>query len=386
MGDDMIVMSQEDIKFMRIMEDQTSRLEDGSDQMPLPFKERPILPNNRVQAEKRLEILKRRFARDASFKEEYSLFMNEIISGNKAEPIYGQETSKAGEVWYIPHFAVTHPKKQKLRVVFDCKTKFRDTSLNEHLLQGPDHMNSLLGILCRFRKEAVPISCDVQKMFYNFFVTDNDRDYLRFLWIDDKDIAKTQEFRMKVHLFGATFSPAVATFGLRKITKDYRTRSVAASDFIQRNFYVDDGIISFATVEEAINVLQSAREICNKGNLRLHKIMSNSREVLASVPETERSIQGVDLFSDKLPTQRTLGLEWRIESDSFQFTNNVKDKPATRRGMLSIVAQMYDPLGFLAPFTLLGKSILQEACRSKLDWDQEVGEKMKEQWKGWTEA
>ena len=60
------------------------------------------------------------------------------------------------QVWYIPHHGIYHPKKPgKIRVVFDCAAQFRGDSLNKNLLQGPDLMNTLTGVLCRFRQEPV---------------------------------------------------------------------------------------------------------------------------------------------------------------------------------------------------------------------------------------
>ena len=62
-------------------------------------------------------------------------------------------------------------------------------------------INSMLGILCRFRKGRVAVACDAEKMFYNFHVSPADRDYLRFL---RKDVGAEREYRMVKHLFGRT--------------------------------------------------------------------------------------------------------------------------------------------------------------------------------------
>lgn len=61
-----------------------------------------------------------------------------------------------------------------------------------------------------------------------------------------------------------------------------------ASNFIMENFYVDVGITSLDTVEEAVNLIQDATEICRKANLRLHKFLTNNRNVLATIPASER--------------------------------------------------------------------------------------------------
>ena len=123
---------------------------------------------------------------------------------------------------YVPHTGVYHPRKpDQIRVVFDCSAKYQGVSLNDHLLQGPDLMNGLLGVLCRFRKEAVAFMADVKGMFLQFFVKEADRNLLRFLWYEDGDESKDViEYRMKVHLFGAASSPGCSNFGLMRAAED----------------------------------------------------------------------------------------------------------------------------------------------------------------------
>lgn len=75
--------------------------------------------------------------------------------------------SERETVWYIPHHGVYHPKKPgKLNIVFDCSARFSGISLNDTLLTGPDLINSLLGVLFQFRKEAVAVICDIARMFH----------------------------------------------------------------------------------------------------------------------------------------------------------------------------------------------------------------------------
>ena len=132
--------SQEDIKFLKIMEEGIKRNENAHYEMPLPFKERPLLPNNRSMALARLEHLRRRFKKDSKYKEDYAKFMDEVLSRGDAEeaPILDEDEEVR---WYIPHHGVYHPKKNKIRVVFDCSAKFKGTCLNDHLLSGPDLTN-----------------------------------------------------------------------------------------------------------------------------------------------------------------------------------------------------------------------------------------------------
>lgn len=79
--------------------------------------------------------------------------MTDIINKGYAERVPQDAIAvENGKTWYIPHHGVYHPKKPgKIRIVFDCSAEFHGESLNRHLLQGPDLINSLTGVLCRFR-------------------------------------------------------------------------------------------------------------------------------------------------------------------------------------------------------------------------------------------
>ncbi|XP_045070211.1 uncharacterized protein LOC123484206 [Coregonus clupeaformis] len=141
--------------------------------------------------------------------------------------------------------------------------------------------------------------------------------------------------------------------------------------FIQKNFYVDDGLASVESENQAIQLVKEARELCRTGKLRLHKFISNSKEVLATIPEEEcaKAVKDLTMMLGEPHMERALGVQWCVTSDELQFRVVVKENPLTRRGVLSTVASVYDPLGFVAPFILVGKQILQQMCRDKLSWD-----------------
>ncbi|XP_077954078.1 uncharacterized protein LOC144391329 [Gasterosteus aculeatus] len=311
--------------------------------------------------------------------------MKDMIKKGDAEP--ASPATEQQTTWYIPHHGVFHPKKpEKLRVVFDCSAKFRGVSLNDTLLTGPDLINSLLGVLCRFRKEAVAIICDIEKMFHQFYVSPELRNYLRFLWWEDGNLeAEPQEYQMAVHLFGAASSPGCANFGLKYLARQHKEDYPSASAFVEKNFYVDDGLISVPSVEEAKELIAEAQELCKKGGLRLHKFNSNERSVLDSVDPTERAVtsEPLNLDLNAAPAERALGVQWSLEHDTFSFNVNPQPRPSTRRGILSVIASLYDPVGFVAPFILTGKCILQELCRRGIDWDDPLPEDLSRRWESW---
>jgi len=121
-----------------------------------------MLPNNRSQALRRLSQLKARFRRDAKYYSDYVKFIEEMIKGcaEKAPP--RDETGIKlgdGNINYVSHHGVYHPRKPgQIRVLFYCSAQYKGTSLNKNLLQGPDLTNNLMGVLCRFRQEAVALT------------------------------------------------------------------------------------------------------------------------------------------------------------------------------------------------------------------------------------
>lgn len=383
-------LSQEDLQFLKKMEEGIRQTADGHYEMPLPFQgNTPKLPDNKSLALRRLNKLKTRMENDMKYRQDYMAFMQDIIEKGFAERVpHEQRPDDDGKLWYIPHHGVYHPQKpDKIRIVFDCSATFMGHSLNKYLLQGPDLTNSLVGVLCRFRKELIAFMCDLEAMFHQFKVKEEDRDYLRFYWWENGDITKTPvQYRMTVHLFGAASSPGCANFGLKKTAIDNECEFGSdAANFIRKDFYVDDGLKSVATVSEAASLIENTKSICAKGGMRLHKFISNSKEVIAKIAPEDRAkgVKDLDLHSDVLPIERALGVQWCVESDTFQFRIVLQDKPLTRRGILSTVSSVYDPLGFLAPVILTGRRILQGLCRDKSDWDDPVPEPYRHSWVRW---
>ena len=132
-------------------------------------------------------------------------------------------------------------------------------------------------------------------------------------------------------------------------------------------------------------MIKGSQNICSKGGVRLHKLSSNSKEVLSSIPVEDRAVglKDIDIFNHQLPIETTLGVQWNIESDAFQFRITLSDKPLTRRGILSTISSVYDPLGFISPVVLVGKQILQQTCGDDVDWDDPIPENVHMRWERW---
>jgi hypothetical protein len=368
-----------------------AKLVDGHYQLPLPFRPRVVsMPSNRNQALQRANGLRKRFAADEKFHADYTNFMKTIIEKGYARKVLSSEhnSTVCDRQWYIPHQGAYHPQKpEKIRVVFDCSCQYMGTTLNKVLLQGPDLTSSLVGVLTRFRQEPIAIMADIESMFYQVRIPESQYDYLRFTWWPDGNTnADPEDYQMMVHLFAAVSSPSCANFALRKTAADDILKCGAeTADILCKNVYVDDLLKSVKGVSEAINMVTAVQRMCHAGGFRLTKFASNNREELGTIPVPDRAknVSNVDLSQSPLTVETALGIYWCIENDTLGFRITLKDKPLARRGVLSTVSSVYDPLGLVAPFLLKGKKLLQRLCSSHKDWDDEISDDERVLWEQW---
>ena len=268
--------------------------------------------------------------------------------------------------------------------MFDSSARYNNISLNQVLNTGPDLTNMLLGILLRFRKERIAVTADIEQMFYNFCVSEEHRDYLRFLWFEDNDPQKPLvDYRMTVHVFGKSTSPAVATYGIRKIVENCEED---VKGFVNTDFYVDDGLTSLPTVPQAVSLLSRTSKAFETEGIKMQKIDSNSDKVMMEFPPNALADGVRDLTLEQLPVQRSLGLLWDLNTDTFTYESTNDAKPYTKRGVLSTINSPYDPIGFLAPVVLEGRLCMRDLMTSHANWDSPLPLDKHLKWTRWKDS
>ena len=213
-------ISIEDQKFLKKMKE-NAVLVKGHYQTPLALKDPDVkFPNNRKQAEKRLEGLEKQLKRDQKFFKQYKPFMEDMISNDYAEKC--KIEGKEGRCWYLPHHGVYHPQKpEKIRVVFDCSAQYANMSINTELMSGPDLANQIVGVLLRFRKEHVAFMADIKSMFYQVLVPPHQRRLVSYLWWEESNLSKeVVDYQMCIDIFGGASSPSCSNFALKKAATD----------------------------------------------------------------------------------------------------------------------------------------------------------------------
>ena len=369
-------MSLNDKRALQIWDD-TIHVSEGHYEIDIPFKsDEPNLPNNRSVAERRLACLGRKLSKNEALQTRYKQEMDKLFERGHAEKT-NDPVGTPGLTWYIPHHAVTNINKpDKLRVVYDCAAEYQGTSLNKKVLQGPDLMNKLIGVLLRFREGKYAMMADVEAMFYQVKVSPQHRDALHFLWWKDGDPQKEAEtYRMTVHLFGGVWCPSIASYALRKAAVEFQEKfDKETTDAVLNNFYVDDGLLVTDSEESGIRLAKQLRQLLQFRGFNLTKWISNSRHIIESLPAENRAkgVQNLDLQQTDLPVERALGVEWDTEKDILRIVTRRKEPIYTRRGLLSVVSSVYDPLGVVCPFVLVAKLLFQKECRLHKGWDDEL--------------
>ncbi|GBO31912.1 hypothetical protein AVEN_258181-1, partial [Araneus ventricosus] len=231
-----------------------SRDKDGRYIVRLPFNSCPTqLGQSKQTAIRRLFSIERHLSCDPEKYNRYRQFMNEYLKLNHMIVVPESELDKPNS-YYLPHHAVLRDSSSttKLRVVFDgsCKTS-SGHSLNDCLMVGPRVQPELFPILIQFRVFQVAVCADVEKMFRQIKVHEDDVDWQRILWRNSPEDA-IREYRLVTVTYGTSCAPFLSTRTLRQLALDEVKDYPLASKATLCNFYVDDLLGGAGSREEAI--------------------------------------------------------------------------------------------------------------------------------------
>ena len=88
-------------------------------------------------------------------------------------------------------------------------------------MSGPDLANQTVGVITRFYEEPVAVIGDIESIFHQVFVPENDRSLLRLLWWEnDGTSGKILVFEMNGHVYGGTSSTSCCNYALKKTALD----------------------------------------------------------------------------------------------------------------------------------------------------------------------
>lgn len=235
----------------------------------------------------------------------------------------------------------------------------------------------LFDIILRFRRHKTAISADIKKMYRQIGVVEKQWNLQRIFWRRDKS-QPLKEYQIITVIYGLKSSPYLAVQSMLTGAHEMLSQYPEAVQIIQNDFYMDDCASGTEKEEHAIKLAKEIKLVLEHSNLPLCKWRSNSEKLV-------RELQGDNAtavsFSEDEQTS-ILGLQWLPKSDHWTFAVKPVDESATitKRVILSRITQLFDPEGYIAPFIMRAKLLVQQLWIAKLTWDEPVPKEIEKSW------
>ena len=292
---------------------------------------------------------------------------------------------------YISHHAVIRPEKKStpVRIVFNSSATYQGSRLNDYWKKGPDLLNSLFGVVLRFREREVAVSGDISKMYHHVRIPLEDQHVHRYLWRDLETERDPDTYVKTVLTFGDKPAPAMAQIALQKTAEENQELYPEAAKAIKVNSYMDDLCDSLDTIKQAQKQTENIDKILETGGFWVKEWISNK-----TLNEGDSKQEMAVKMLEGDGKEKVLGLEWKPKADKLSFKvkvdlSNIKNEEGqlklvrpllTKRTILSRIARIYDPIGFAAAFLIRAKIGIQELWLMGQNWDQELPEEIRKKW------
>ena len=372
-----------------------TRTPEGRYRVPLPWKEnKSKLKSNYKLAETLLRNQVQRLEKTPGLLENYNNQIEEYLKlgfVSDAGPV-----APGGVEHYLAHHPVirTDKKTTKIRIVFNASGKEgKNPSLNDCLEAGPNLNPELLAVLLRFRNHPIAFIGDIEKAFLQIELEPDDRDAVRFLWLQDFKNPATSPVRIlrwNRVVFGVNSSPFLLVSTVRKHVLSQPNLDAETLEMILKQLYVDDLLGGADTREKAVKAVTEVKETFADARMKMTKWLSNDPELQRMLMDGEIAREDVDgalayILTGQEST-KVLGISWDPAGDYFTFDPSAIIAAAkeatslTKSQLLSISSRMFDPLGFLSPLIISIKIIFQELWQTGVGWKEEVPAPLKTRW------
>lgn len=346
-----------------------SRDSNGRFTVSLPFKLNPSdLGDSYLLAEKRLFALEKQLEKYPDRRQAYNSIFKDYLDQRHMSLIPKEQINNSSS-YFIPHHCVYKPESTSTpcRVVFDASMKSTSgLSLNDILYTGPKLQSNIFTILLNFRLHPVAINADIKQCYRQINVVDCHRSYQRVLWrfnVNDP----ISVYELNTVTFGVRSSPYLCLRTIKFLAESELNMYPKAVECVDRDMYMDDVISSAPDVESAYEIHSQLVKLFQSGGFPLLKWVSNSQQLLDKIPNHLKSTKMIEFDKTNL---KILGLQWNPYLDIFIFKLNFQLTHCTKRNLLSCVARIFDPLGFLSPLTLFIKLLIKKLWKLNFHWDQ----------------
>ncbi|XP_063993929.1 uncharacterized protein LOC135171374 [Diachasmimorpha longicaudata] len=362
-------LTQEELECTQQFQSTHTRDPTGRYGVRLPFKSSAnSLGVSKPKALWQLHQISGKLQRDSIYGMLYRDFIQEYEALGQMQRVV--DTTEPSPAYYLPHHGVLRPDSTttKPRVVFNGSSPTSTgTSLNDILHAGGKLQVDAPDVLLRVRRHRYVFGTDIVKMFRQIRIHSDDWNLQRILWRDENQFIT---FQLTTVTYGQTCAPWLALRVLQQLTADDGHRYSKAVLSLSKGRYVNDIYGGADSPGELREIIIQLIGLCKAGGFRLQKWASNCPEVLSqlgllppSSPSSSSELQ------EREQVIKVLRLCWNSHQDNFQFKpQTFSTKPVTKRLILSEIAHIFDPLGFISPGTIKAKIIMQALWLIKVGW------------------
>ncbi|GFU55789.1 DUF1758 domain-containing protein [Trichonephila clavipes] len=344
-------------------------MEDMKLKLPWKCNSENLPSNKEITWKRHLRMMNK--LRNGKFFEDYKSVFRQWEDLNIIERV--TEVELNNECHYLPHRPVIKldSATTKIRPIFDASAREKGKpSLNDCLYKGVNLIELIPDILDRFRIYPVGIVAYIEKAFLMLSVAPKDRDYLRFFFFRCNE--KQLVYRHCRVVFGVSSSPYLLNVSIMHLLENCNSECKEVAQKLKSSFYVDNCVTGVFSADEIEIFIEKTKLIMSEGcfNLRIFESYLKSKSV--------------DKYSGDT---FILGIIWDLDNDVLKCCTNFDsltcEVKITKRLVLSTVQKVFDPIGMLAPSTLLPKLLLQEIWKTKIAWDQELPQNIVNKFMKW---
>ncbi|KAF8768276.1 hypothetical protein HNY73_021115 [Argiope bruennichi] len=295
------------------------------------------LDSNFEVAERRFNSMERKLNKNPEIADQYKKIVKDQLECDIVGKCVYKDTRTG---YYMPHRAVIRDDKAttQVRIVYDCSK-----------------------------------------------IAEEDRKYLKFLWFPDDTGGSKQVFNFNRLPFGLTTSPFALACVLKFHIRKFRDKYPKCCEMLN-SLYVDDLYYGADTAQDAYQLTSSAIDILRSAGFNLRKLRTNCVELNKLWFEN-----GYKENTDHGQGSGFLGLNWDPIEDEIKL--NLKDvrnslefgitNGTSKRHVLRVISQIFDPCGLISPFVITVKILIQELWKRSLEWDEQLPQDLEEKWNTW---
>ena len=334
----------EQFDVLRDFKENIARRDDGRYEVNFPWIPGVELSStNEVLSRKRLQNVERGLSKNENLRKEYANINEEQLRVGIVEEAPERPTGE--RVFYMPHKPVIRESTvtTKISVVFDASAKPYPwaNSINDCMFTGPPLQPLLWDIMVRALLSTNLLLGDIEKVFLQIGVKEQDRDAFRFLFN-----VKGEEWHLRFMQvpFGVEASPFVLGATLQNHLQQQGTEFEDTVRALKENTYVDNLMQIEGDQQQLVKFKKESTEILENAKFPVHKWESNVGS----------------LESENMPNpSKILGHIWNKEEDTLEFPAKpfAEGQPVTKWTILSYLGAICDPLGIVSPTMAQGKHI-----------------------------